>query len=105
MDLIRLRDILHPHVIALKDAGTHNNLPTICRKLGLPAPDNEGSKRDKMSTSFDALSDADLPRVAEHFLELHPPSPTVRNEIQDLRGPPPLPPKSRNDFGVRSPVR
>lgn len=36
-----------------------------------------------MSNSFDALSDAELPRVAERFLELHPPAPNVRNEIQD----------------------
>jgi hypothetical protein len=84
MDLTRLRDVLRPHIVALKDEGTHYVLPTICEKLGLPAPDSEGSRREKMSTSFDALSDAELPRVAERFLHLHPPAPNVRNEIQDL---------------------
>jgi len=37
-----------------------------------------------MSASFDALSDADLPRIAERFLENHPPAASVRNEIQDV---------------------
>jgi very-short-patch-repair endonuclease len=37
-----------------------------------------------MLASFDALSDADLPRVAERFLTLHSPLPSVRNEVEDL---------------------
>lgn len=35
MDLARLRDVLGPHVVALKDACTHDSLSTICEKLGL----------------------------------------------------------------------
>ena len=84
MDLVRLRDILRPVVVALKDAGTHDELPTICERLGLPLPGSEGNKRERMSTSFDALPNADLPRVANRILELYPPAANVRNEIQDL---------------------
>lgn len=83
MDLLRLREVLRPHIIALKDQGTHEVLPTICAKLGLPAPVG-GSKRERMSASFYALSDADLPKVAERLLELYPPSANERNEIQDI---------------------
>jgi len=84
MALAGLRDVIRPHVLALSNAGTHSMLPTICEQIALPVPDCEGSKRERISASFDALPDADLPRVAERFLELHPPSPNIRNEIQDI---------------------
>jgi hypothetical protein len=70
MDLARLRDVLLPHVIALKDAGTHETLPTMCAKLGLPAPERKGFKRERMISSFNALEGADLTPVAERLLEL-----------------------------------
>jgi len=84
MDSARLRDVLRPLIVVLKDAGTHEVLPIICERLGLPVPACEGSKRERMISSFDALHDAELSRVAEHFLELHPPGPCVRNKIQDI---------------------
>lgn len=84
MDTARLRDVIRPHIIALKDVGTHEMLPIICKKLGLPSPDSSGFKAERMIDSFEALSDLDLPRVAERFLELHPPAAYARNEIQDL---------------------
>lgn len=84
MDLVRLRNVLGPLVVGLKDAGTHETLPTICEKLGLPLPDSEGSKRERMSAAFDALSDADLAHVASRLLELHPPDATSRNQLQDI---------------------
>ncbi len=84
MDLARLRDAILPHIIALKDAGTHETLPTICAKLGLPVPGQEGSKRERMISSFNALASAHLPAVAERLLEIHPPLPSVRNEIQEI---------------------
>jgi hypothetical protein len=79
-----LRDVLRPYILALKDAGTHPELPGICEQIGLPLPQREGSKRDKITASFDALPNTDLPRLAENLLELYPPNPAVRNEIQDL---------------------
>lgn len=84
MDMARLRDLLRPNIIALKDASTHEMLLIICNNLGLPTPPSEGSKREKITTSFEALSDADLPVLAERLLKLHPPSPSTRNEIQDF---------------------
>jgi very-short-patch-repair endonuclease len=79
-----LRDLLRPHILGLKDTGTLESLPTVCANIGLPPPGQEGSKRQRMTTSFDALSDADLPRVAERLLEVHPPLALDRNKIQDL---------------------
>ena len=38
MDLLQLRSILESLVVGLKDAGTDDALPSICEKLGLPAP-------------------------------------------------------------------
>jgi hypothetical protein len=84
MDLVRLRDVLAPHVEWLKDSVTHAVLPALCAELGLPEPGPEGSKRDRMIASFNALPDADLPNTAQRFLSLHPPSAVVRNQIQDI---------------------
>ncbi|WP_082321827.1 hypothetical protein [Variovorax paradoxus] len=84
MDLARLRDILAPLVESLKDAGTHTMLPTLCEGLGLPHPDPEGSKRERLMASFSALPDADLPGTAQRFLKRYPPSAATRNVIQDV---------------------
>jgi hypothetical protein len=37
-----------------------------------------------MRASFAALADKDLPKVAINLLEFHPPTPSHRNQIQDL---------------------
>lgn len=79
-----LRDVLRPLVVALKDSGTHEVLPSICARLGIPFVAERSSKRERMSDSFDALPDTKLPYAAERLLELHPPSPRERNRIQDL---------------------
>ena len=59
-------------------------LPSICENLGLPSPDPEGSKRERMISSINALPDASLPHVAKRFLNLYPPSPVTRNAIQEI---------------------
>ncbi len=59
-------------------------LPSICEKLGLPCPDPGGSKRERMISSINALSDADLPQTAKLFLKFYPPSPVTRNAIQEI---------------------
>jgi hypothetical protein len=69
VDLVRLRNVLGPLIVGLKDSGTHGMLPSICANLGLPSPEPSGSKRERMMASFDALSDDDLPHVAQHFLK------------------------------------
>lgn len=84
MDLVRLRNVLEPLIISLKDTGTHALLPSICEELGLPKPDAGDSKRERMTASFNGLADADLSTVAQRFLALRPPDAVTRNLIQDI---------------------
>lgn len=84
MNYVELRSLLSPLVAALKDAGTHTELPALCEELGLPALPEEGSKRQRISASFDSVADKDLPAVAWKVLVRHPPSATNRNQIQDI---------------------
>lgn len=84
MDYTKLRMLLEPLIMGLKDVGTHAMLPTLCKELGLPAPVTDGSKRERMSVCFDATVDTDLPVVARKLLERHPPNATTRNQIQDV---------------------
>lgn len=105
MDYARLRYLLEPLVAALKDAGTHPMLPTICGELGMPAPTSDGSKRERMTASFDAVADTDLPAVARKLLVRHPPSAATRNQIQDLlwtdSSCPPIPKRHRREVARR----
>lgn len=84
MDYAQLRNLLEPLITGLKDAGTHIVLPTLCEELGLPAPPDDGSKRERMIASFNALADTELPEVASKMLIRHPPNATTRNQIQDI---------------------
>jgi hypothetical protein len=80
-------------------------LPTLCEKLGLPAPATDGSKRERMTSSFDAAADADLPAVARKLLVRHPPNTTTRNQIQDVlwsdSACPPIPKRYRREVARR----
>ncbi len=84
MDFVQLRNLLEPLVIDLKDAGTHAVLPAFCEELGLPVPPRDGSKRERMTASFNALTDAELPTVAHNLLIRGTPNSTIRNQIQDI---------------------
>ena len=101
MDYAQLRNLLEPLVTGLKDAGTHTMLPTLCEELGLPAPGADGSKRERMTASFNSLADTDLPAVARKLLIRHPPSATTRNQIQDIlwsdSACPPIPKRYRRE--------
>lgn len=105
MDYVQLRSLLAPLIMALKDAGTHTMLPTLCEELGLPVPATDGSKRDRMTSSFEATADADLPAVARKLLVRHPPNATTRNQIQDIlwsdSGCPPIPKRYRREVAQR----
>lgn len=105
MDYTHLRSLLEPLVTALKDAGTHTTLPTLCEELGLPAPAADGSKRERMTSSFDAVADPDLPAVARKLLVRHPPNATTRNHIQDVlwsdNACPPIPKRYRREVARR----
>lgn len=84
LDLPKIRQILHAPIIALSQVNRHIDLPDVCEKLGLPYPDQGGSKREKMTAAFDALQDIDLPNTAQRFLDHFPPHAKLRNEVQDI---------------------
>lgn len=86
MSLDKLRETLAPLVLALKDSINHRDLAELCARLGLPAPLPEGaaSKWDRLKASFDAAEDADLPRIAERYIEHRRPLPSIRNEVQEI---------------------
>ena len=84
MDTVALREILRPLIGDLKDSFTHGGLSTFCANIGLPVPDSDGSKRDRLYASFDSLPDADLGKTADLLIEHGLVSTTVRNRIQDL---------------------
>lgn len=105
MDYAQLRSLLEPLITGLKDAGTHTMLPTLCEELGLPAPTTDGSKRERMASSFEAVGDTDLPAVARKLLVRHPPNATTRNQIQDILWSdsvcPPIPKRYRREVARR----
>ena len=84
MDFAKLRELLEPLIADLKDAGPHWRLPSICDELGLPAPVDVGSKRDRMVDALRRLPDAQLEATAALLLAKHPPPPQTRNSIQDV---------------------
>lgn len=84
MNYAQLRRQLRQLVGDLKDLGTNPQLSSICQKIGLPIPDEGGSKRDRLHSSFDQVSDQELPKVAALLLEHYGPVAVVRNQVQDL---------------------
>ncbi|MCE1184333.1 MAG: hypothetical protein LWW92_01830 [Rhodocyclales bacterium] len=105
MDYAQLRMLLELVVTGLKDLVTHTMLPTLCKELGLPAPAADGSKRERITSSFDAVKDTDLPEVARKLLVRHPPDATTRNRIQDIlwsdSACPPIPKRYRREVARR----
>lgn len=105
MNYAQLRNLLEPLVTGLKDAGTHPMLPTLCEESGLPAPAAGGSKRERMTSSFDAVTDTDPPAVARKLLVRHPPNATTRNQIQEIlwsdSACPPIPKRYRREVARR----
>jgi very-short-patch-repair endonuclease len=89
IDLVRLRQLVGGVVATLGDYYTHEKLSEACERLGLPEPPgrDEGTKRQRVETSFAALTAAALPGVAERILVSgEPPQPdaATRNAIQDV---------------------
>lgn len=105
MDYERLRDLLGSLVIGLKDVTSHAMLSACCKELGMNEPPAIGSKRERLLASFDALVDKDLPVVACELLKRHPPSATVRNQIEDMLWSddmcPPIPKRYRKEVARR----
>lgn len=105
MDYAQLRTLLEPLIAELKDAGPHTMLPTLCEELGMPIPASAGSKRERMTSSFEAIADTDLPAVARKLLVRYPPNATTRNQIQDIlwsdSANPPIPKRYRREVARR----
>src|SRR5689334_19635465 len=83
MDLAVLRELLSGVVMSLVDDYTHRTLAEACERLGLPTPPDDGTKRERVSMSWAAVSDAELPKVAKNILKHQPLDPETRNAIQD----------------------
>lgn len=104
-DLVALRRLVESVVVPGLMGFTHAMLGEACERLGLPEPsgEGEGTKRERVNTSFAALSDADLPMVAERVLmgEL-PLDAAARNAIQDVlwagRGAYEIPKRTRHEI-------
>lgn len=84
MEFPALRKLLRPVVGDLKDHCTNTSMPEFCRRLGLPVPDDAGSKRDRMYAAFDALGDEEIPGLVQSLLAQSLLDPVVRNQVQDL---------------------
>jgi hypothetical protein len=84
MDLERLHQLVGGVVAGLKDMHTHTRLGQAFVDLGLPRPPDEGTKAERVSESFAALPDADLPMVAEQILAQLSVGAKTRNAIQDV---------------------
>ena len=68
----------------------------------MPEPPDEGSKRERVDHSFAALSDAELPKVAERILDNALADAETRNAIQDElwagQGTPEIPKRTRREI-------
>lgn len=84
MDISALRKILRPVVGDFKGECTNEVIAERCLELGLPVPDNVGSKRERWHAAFDALSDTDVPAFAQRLIEARRLSPQIRNLVQDI---------------------
>lgn len=93
----------------LADSNTHRTLPEVCEPLALPALPNEGSKRERLSASFESLPDASLLLVATRLFQVYPPQAQERNAIQELlwadTAVPEIPKKARRDVARLLDVR
>ena len=52
MNYLKLRSLLRPVVGEMKDRGPDRLIPELCESIGLPIPDEGGSKRDRMYAAF-----------------------------------------------------
>jgi len=84
MDFATLRQLVGSVVVPELTGYTHRQLGDACVSLGLPEPPGEGTKRVRVSQSFAALPDAELPMVAEQILAQALADASTRNAIQDM---------------------
>jgi hypothetical protein len=83
MDIDRLRDLLSAQVHSLSQSNRHVDLPGVCQTLGLPAPPDEGSKRQRMLAAFEGVPDSNLKSVATRLLENFPLDSAPRYDLEE----------------------
>ena len=102
VDIASLRALLRPHIEQLALLNRHADLPAICEDLGLPAPDADGSKRQRLLTSFDSTPDTVVARAAQRYIDSYCTAASVRNDLQEAlwndSGAPDVPKRSRHDL-------
>lgn len=109
MDFDRLRILVRQQIVLISSSKTHKNIEATCADLGMPRPPQEDvSKREKMLESFDGVANTEIQSLAEKVLELYPPHPQVRNQIQDLLwadgGYPNIPKRFRRELANALPI-
>lgn len=84
MNYLDLRSLLREVVGDMKDMGPDHQIPKLCASVGLPIPEERGSKRDRMYAAFDAVPDEGLPRFARGLVDRGLLKPRIRNAVQDV---------------------
>jgi hypothetical protein len=106
-DLVALRELVGDVLDGLARMWTHREIDMECERLGLPEPPpaDAFSKRDRVSRSFAALPDPDLPSVAERVLAGAMPLSKglgIRHAIEDVlwagRSGPEIPKRTRREI-------
>ena len=83
MDFAQLRYLIAPLIDELKSF-PHSMLASLCNDLGLPAPPESGTKRERLDDAFGRLPDSDLVNVANLILQRRSPAAKARIAIQDV---------------------
>lgn len=80
-----LRTLVWHFVGGLKDVYTHDDLPEVCRRLGLPSPPpkDEGSKPERLEGSLKALPGTELVSVLSNLLLQESMSTPQRRVMED----------------------
>lgn len=84
MDVVQLRVILRGEFSRMTVAVTHSTIPQLCEDLGMPIPDSEMTKRDRLDWAISEVPDEELADIAGRFLEKCAPSPAVRMSLEDI---------------------
>ncbi|GAA5610212.1 hypothetical protein Spla01_01349 [Streptomyces platensis] len=87
MDLVRIRSLIEDVMVTLYQRYGHKDLPTVCERLGLPAPppdDGLATKHTRLSASLNACPDSRLPQVAEAVVDSEPLHAGERIALEDV---------------------
>ena len=84
IDLGRLRELVDGVAGMIAHTGTHQTLPDRFVRVGLPVPNEDGTKSERAQRSVAALPDERLPEVARLMLARGVVDAGTRNAIQDV---------------------